>query len=81
MRVRYHVVTRDQQFHVYRESVSKGVFVMRNRAIDVACTMARLEARLARTASSVVLENDVGQQSVIAEYDPVSQSDRDSAVA
>ncbi len=83
MRVRYYVLARELQFEVFRESVSKSSHTIHARAIDAARTMARLEARLARTPTQVLVEDEQGQLRIEAEYELVDavRPTRKSAVA
>jgi hypothetical protein len=69
MRIRYYVLARHEHFEVYRESVQKGRHVLRNRALESATTMARLETRFAGTATEVLMEEADGRFRGVGSFD------------
>jgi len=70
MRVRYYVLAKGQQFEVFREDLSKGASALRNRATDLAKTLARLETRFTRSATEVLVEDPQGHLYTEFRYDP-----------
>lgn len=61
MRIRYYVLAKGQQFEVFREDISKGTSSIRNRALDLARSLVRLETRFTRSATEVLVEDLEGR--------------------
>lgn len=70
MRIRYYVLTKGQQFEVFREDISKGSSSIRNRAMELARSLARLETRFTRAATEVLVEDHQGRLNSALRFDP-----------
>jgi hypothetical protein len=77
MRIRYYVLSKGQQFEVYRESVAKSAHVLRGRAIEAATTMARLETRFTGAPTEVAIETIQGHFMPGGRFDPPPKLDAD----
>jgi ATP-dependent exoDNAse (exonuclease V) alpha subunit len=74
MRIRYYVLTKGQQFEVFREDISKGTSSIRNRAMDLARSLARLETRFTAASTEVLVEDEAGHLASVLRFDPVSDA-------
>jgi len=70
MRIRYYVLTKGQQFEVFREDISKGSSSIRNRAMELARSLARLETRFTRAATEVLVEDHQGHLTSALRFNP-----------
>jgi hypothetical protein len=81
MRIRYYVLSKGQQFEVYRESVAKSAHVLRGRAVEAATTMARLETRFTGAPTEVAIETIQGHFMPGGRFDPPPTADLAEAPA
>lgn len=73
-RVRYYVLARDNGYEVLREDVGKGSSNVRQRAVELARSLARLEPRFTRAATEVVIEDRDGCLRSTLRFDPTDDA-------